>query len=153
MSNRKNETVSNEMKPNEGDKEFREYWEIMGGKITDIRIKDIKEIFILRYPNSRAVDMGNGGKRTGEMVEVCDLTEYQEKGLINEPDDLWKYTKSGFNCQRATKEEREQFPFIQYVPFVNIPDSYNEEDEGGQMIPLDSKSLFLYDENGNDLGR
>ena len=148
MSNHKNKTVSNEIKPNEGDKEFRKHWEMMGATMTDIRIKDIKEIFIYRFETGHHM-----GGSDGEMVEVCDLTEYQEKGLINEPDDLWKYTKSGFNCQRATKEEREQFPFIQYVPFVNIPDSYNEEDEGGQMIPLDSKSLFLYDENGNDLGR
>ena len=123
----------------EKNNEFREMWE---ENLIDLKIKDINQLAIYRHENGVTTDRLSG--IDGEWVEFIKI----DSTLVNSPNDLWELSESGFNCKRTTPEERKEFPRIEYIPYV-----YYSVGDVSRKVQLDSKFLFWFDEEGNELGR
>jgi hypothetical protein len=128
--------------------EFREIWK---DRIVNLSPRDIKRIDIHKF-------VGNGSTfpymddyvcellnvepsvPVYEEVEVLDLEPYHKNGMVNGLDDMWELSNTGWSSTREYTKNTYFHPFV-------IFDKDGEE----CSLPLDSKFLQLWDDDGNNI--
>ena len=129
--------------------EFREIWK---DRIVNLSPKDIKRIDIHKFVKTEYTPQPYMDDYVCEVmniepsvpiyeeVEVLDLEPYHKEGKVNGLDDMWELSNTGWGSTRKQSNN------VRYHPFV-IFDKDGEE----CSLPLNSKFLQLWDDDGNNI--